>query len=988
MADRELDLRLIIRADGSLAIRNLNQVDDALDRVGHSAHQAGGEVRNMGNQVNQSSGVLNTMRGTLREFAIGVASAFTIKAIFDFGAHILRVNREMEDLRATLKSVTGSSEAAMDVFDQIQTFARDTPFQVQELTETFIKLKSFGIEPTNQVMLAITNQASKLGASSETLSGITLALGQAWAKGKLQGEEILQLVERGVPVYDILAKVTGKNSAELQKMAEKGELGRAVIQQLIVKMGELANGANAEAINTISGSVSNLSDAWTKFEDNLLGADAENGIKRFTTAAAEGINRLADALELLDAKFNGASTPRFQQKLNLAEINDLYEQIEKQKRKISAIQGNGAIGSLIDDFAGNDVALEQNRLDAMYKELSGKIKDRSLLLDEARGKAARNSAEADKKLKAALSEPGDTGKGNNKALDDAKQQAAAETQIQLDKIARIEQIANAEFANDLARAKAQSAEKLAKIKGDKAAELAIEQELADAKAQIERNQLEASRSFAEERLRAQLVGKQQELSLTSDRGEQAKINAEIVKIEEQIKAARELSGLAAQKLGIDETAAAAQRAQAQQALVDQVILKYDILAARMKEFEADTAIISNSNLPLQRQAEIVALIKKRQDELGKSAEETGDTMSKFAEQGARNMQDAFADFLFDPFQDGLDGMLRGFIDMIRRMTAEALSAEILQGLLGKQNKGGNQNNGNQDNGEEGSFSGGLFSGVLNTLLGKSSSKKSEQSSQSGAIGSSSPDSTPSAAESSDLFGGFFSGLTEKFQSGFDSVLSGLSSAGSGIGDFFSGFGSLISDGFSSLVSGIGGGLSSAGSGISSFFSTVLSSIGSAFLADGGRTDATSGGRQHGPGTTTSDSIPAWLSTEEGVVKAASMEKLDKKYGPSFFDYLNENGDLPPSLKALAAFAGGGRVGAPVIPKLHFSGGGRVDSNANSRNSNSDRVVSAPSDKTPVNIFNITDKQMVHDAMASAAGQRIVLNAITNNPRAVRQALEI
>ena len=35
-------------------------------------------------------------------------------------------------------------------------------------------------------------------------------------------------------------------------------------------------------------------------------------------------------------------------------------------------------------------------------------------------------------------------------------------------------------------------------------------------------------------------------------------------------------------------------------------------------------------------------------------------MSVFAEQAAKNMQDAFADFLFDPFKDGLGGMVDGF----------------------------------------------------------------------------------------------------------------------------------------------------------------------------------------------------------------------------------------------------------------------------------------------------------------------------------------
>ncbi|MDX1740618.1 MAG: hypothetical protein R3178_04955, partial [Rhodothermales bacterium] len=43
----------------------------------------------------------------------------------------------------------------------------------------------------------------------------------------------------------------------------------------------------------------------------------------------------------------------------------------------------------------------------------------------------------------------------------------------------------------------------------------------------------------------------------------------------------------------------------------------------------------------------------------------------------RNIQDSFADFLFDPFSDGLDGMVDGFIQTVRRMAAEQLSSQIL-----------------------------------------------------------------------------------------------------------------------------------------------------------------------------------------------------------------------------------------------------------------------------------------------------------------------
>jgi len=71
------------------------------------------------------------------------------------------------------------------------------------------------------------------------------------------------------------------------------------------------------------------------------------------------------------------------------------------------------------------------------------------------------------------------------------------------------------------------------------------------------------------------------------------------------------------------------------------------------------------------------------------ANETVDEMSEYAKQAARNMQDAFADFLFDPFEDGLDGMLQNFVGILQRMAAEAAAAQIFDYLGGLASASGN-----------------------------------------------------------------------------------------------------------------------------------------------------------------------------------------------------------------------------------------------------------------------------------------------------------
>lgn len=81
---------------------------------------------------------------------------------------------------------------------------------------------------------------------------------------------------------------------------------------------------------------------------------------------------------------------------------------------------------------------------------------------------------------------------------------------------------------------------------------------------------------------------------------------------------------------------------------------------------------------------------------------------EFAAQAARNIQDSFADFLFDPFEDGLKGMLGNLADTLRRMAAEILANAALKAALEYLGSIG---------GSSSSGTGGAVSGIISAALG-------------------------------------------------------------------------------------------------------------------------------------------------------------------------------------------------------------------------------------------------------------------------------
>ena len=269
----------ILPADKSAAVAAFKQrVSELRGEAGQASAattQLGGSVEGTGNKMAQAA-----------HKAVAWTTALVgLQQLKSIAASVVETGSKFENLEVRLRNLLGSTEAAQSAFAMLKNLAASTPFEVAGLTEAFVKLTAFGMKPTEDQMRSLSNVAANLGGGTETLAGVTLALGQAWTKGKLQGEEIMQLAERGVPVWDALAKATGRTVPELQRMSEAGQLGRDVISKLIDELGRMNDGASERLMRTYAGAVANAKDALAEFFDMI----AKAGVLDWLTDKIRGL---------------------------------------------------------------------------------------------------------------------------------------------------------------------------------------------------------------------------------------------------------------------------------------------------------------------------------------------------------------------------------------------------------------------------------------------------------------------------------------------------------------------------------------------------------------------------------------------------------------------------------------------------------------------------------------------------------------------------
>jgi tape measure domain-containing protein len=196
----------------------------------------------------------------------GIAAAATKLAVAFGGIQAARFvfvkTAELESQTRSLQVLTGSAEKAGQIIKELQQLGAVTPFTSTELIDSAKRLQAFGVE-ADKVVETTRRLADASGATGAELSGLVTAYGQVQAKGRLQGEELLQFQERGIGLQQELRKMYGMTGEEFQKALEKGQISAKAVEVALVNLtsvgGKYANGAIAQS-DTLQGRLSTLQD--------------------------------------------------------------------------------------------------------------------------------------------------------------------------------------------------------------------------------------------------------------------------------------------------------------------------------------------------------------------------------------------------------------------------------------------------------------------------------------------------------------------------------------------------------------------------------------------------------------------------------------------------------------------------------------------------------------------------------------------------------
>lgn len=136
------------------------------------------------------------------------------------------LNNTLDEQAIAFTTLLGSGPKAAAFLGDLQRFANVTPFDTASIGLTAQRMLAVGFAAKDVIPLLtnIGGAVASLGGGTGELNRIVLAFTQIQSKGKLQGDELLQLSEAGIPGLQLLATHLGKTTVQTQKLIEAGKV--------------------------------------------------------------------------------------------------------------------------------------------------------------------------------------------------------------------------------------------------------------------------------------------------------------------------------------------------------------------------------------------------------------------------------------------------------------------------------------------------------------------------------------------------------------------------------------------------------------------------------------------------------------------------------------------------------------------------------------------------------------------------------------------
>ena len=255
-------------------------------------------IRGLTNEANNQTASIENL---YKKATSAIAGYVSLTAGTQLIQDIVRVRGEMEKLQVAFETMLGSKQKADQLMSEVVKFAATTPFNLTEVAAGTKQLLAYGFAASDiqDTLKSLGDVASGISAP---LGDIVYLYGTIKTAGVANAVDIKQFAQRGIPIYEALAKVLKINVDQVRDFVTAGKVGFPQIEaafQSLTGAGSQFGGLMEKTSHTLTGVISNLEDSIDQMLNNIGKANSglAYSVLGFAQSAVNNYQQIVDVLK-------------------------------------------------------------------------------------------------------------------------------------------------------------------------------------------------------------------------------------------------------------------------------------------------------------------------------------------------------------------------------------------------------------------------------------------------------------------------------------------------------------------------------------------------------------------------------------------------------------------------------------------------------------------------------------------------------------------
>lgn len=293
MAEYTLKAKLI--ADASSLEKNFAKAQASLQDFNSRMKSIGGSI----------SGVGSKLTSSITKPALAATTALTgITLVKGF-------NRltGIDDARAKLKALRFDAAEVEDIMNSALESVKGTSYGLDEAATTAANAVAAGIKPGKDLTKYLTMTSDAAAIAGMSMSEMGSIINKVQTGQTAYTEDLEQLADRGLPIYQWLAEEAGVAASEVKQLASDGQISSEMLFNAIEK--NVGGAAKIIGENSFTAALANIGASISRIGANFLDAGGKGGgffsqLKPLMADFNESLGTLEEKATEMGVKFGAA----------------------------------------------------------------------------------------------------------------------------------------------------------------------------------------------------------------------------------------------------------------------------------------------------------------------------------------------------------------------------------------------------------------------------------------------------------------------------------------------------------------------------------------------------------------------------------------------------------------------------------------------------------------------------------------------------------